>query len=59
MSATERLVSNVHEYYELLDFLNENYPNVIEEWKGSHHRATTKTVDINSSFGKQRGDSIF
>ena len=33
MSATERLLTNIREYTDLLQFLNQKYPNVLQEFK--------------------------
>ena len=33
MSATEKLLSNIQEYHNLLGFLNEKHPKILEEWK--------------------------
>ena len=33
MSATEKLLSNIAEYRNLLRFLNEKHPEILEEWK--------------------------
>jgi hypothetical protein len=42
MSATEKLLSNIKEYYHLLGFLNEKHPEVLKEWSnGPSNKATT------------------
>ena len=44
MSATEKLLSNITEYYNLLGFLNEKHPDILKEWRwsnGPNHKATT------------------
>lgn len=33
ISATDKLLSNIREYYELLGFLNEKHPQVLKEYK--------------------------
>ena len=33
MSATERLLTNIREYTDLLQFLDQKYPNVLQEFK--------------------------
>lgn len=55
MSVTEKLLSNIKEYYQLLGFLDAKHPEVLREWKGSSMRATTKTEgDVTDTDGQNR-----
>jgi hypothetical protein len=45
MSQTERLLSNIREYYQLLGFLNEKHPQVLKEWSNGVSNATTNRTD--------------
>ena len=58
MSATERLLSNINEYHNLLGFLNERYPKILNEWKlgtGPNHKPNTNSITrgINSNDRQQ------
>ena len=33
MSETDKLLSNIREYADLLEFLNEKHPHVLKEWE--------------------------
>jgi hypothetical protein len=52
MSATEKLLSNIHEYHDLLGFLNEKYPQVLKEWKWPI-QATTNNNSIHTGTNQE------
>jgi hypothetical protein len=55
MSATEKLLSNINEYQNLLGFLNEQHPKILDEWKSkcdglaarSQHQQTQQPPEVN------------
>lgn len=53
MSQTEKLLSNIQEYQNLLGFLNEKHPQVLKEWSnGPTNKATTATTHANDQEGR-------
>jgi hypothetical protein len=43
MSATEKLISIVYEHKELLGFLNDKHPTVLNEWKNKGAELAVRT----------------
>jgi hypothetical protein len=43
MSATEKLISIVYEHKELLGFLNDNHPTILDEWKNKGAELAVRT----------------
>lgn len=61
----DKIASKLEEHYDILDFLNNNYPSILKEWKSGIGPGTTEPntnstddADTNSSFDKQRDDGI-
>ena len=38
----DKIVSKLQDHYDILDFLNKNYPNILKEWKLGTGPGTTE-----------------
>ena len=62
MSQPDRLFRRIHEYYDLLGFLFEEYPNILDEWKskgtgpGTIGPNTNRTDDADVNNPGERND---
>ena len=45
---TDKLLSNIREYQDLLGFLNEKHPQVLKEWSNGALNATTNRQSIHT-----------
>ena len=56
MSREDRIIPKL----EFIEYVYENYPNILTEWNNSRglNQSPTADADTNSSFVKQRGDDI-
>jgi hypothetical protein len=58
MSQTEKLLSNIHEYQNLLGFLKDKHPTVLDEWKNNGLRPITTSDTTRTTTPEQtRNDS--
>lgn len=57
LSQTDQLLSNIHEYHNLLGFLNERYPKILNEWKLGIGPGTTEPNTNSITRGTNSNDS--
>ena len=61
MSQINKIISKLEDHYDILDFLNKNYPSILKEWKlgtgpGTTEPSTNRTDDADVNNPGERND---